>query len=108
MWMCYAQASWTEPTDLISAVQRAKELFTLLSFEQSHSRVYDFGRYGTDEELKRLEDIYDAAELLCEKFLKGEINVNRLVSELDTMNLEEHTIDIKKFIKEKNDCEGKI
>lgn len=111
MYMCYAEASLPEAVDVISAVSRAQSLFSLLAFDAGHESVYGFGRYGTEEELQKLETQYRKAVSLCEKFERGKISCSCLVTKLDAMKLEDHTDEIKKFLKievQKNGVQSKV
>lgn len=97
--MCYAEASRPAPTDVKSAVEITRSRFMDLAFMEVHRKVYDLGRVETDEELERLEKLYTDASALCDKCVDGVINESQLISQLEAMNLEEHTTTIKEFMK---------
>lgn len=102
MWKCYAHASRPVVTDVVSAVERLRSVFLDLEFEYAHEIVYGFERYGTDEKLKKEEQLYRNAVALCDNFLHANLCGSCLVSKLEAVNLQKHTVEIKKFLKLEN------
>lgn len=99
MWRVYTNASRPAVTNLVSAVKRLQSVFSELEFEYAHEIQYGFGRHGTDEELENQEKLYSDAVALCDDFLDGNLCASCLVSKLDALSLQTHTVEIKGFIK---------
>lgn len=99
MWRCYANASRPASTNVVSAVEKLQSEFSKLEFEYAHEIVYGFGRHGTDEELKKQEQLYSDAVNLCDEFQCGNLSASGLVSQLDAMHMQTHTVELKMFIK---------
>lgn len=107
--MLYADASRPAAVDVVSAVTRAQSTLRDLAFDEAHESVYGLGRYGTEEEFAAQEKLYNKAASVCDTFLDGKICAHCLVSKLNSMNLGEHTVEIKKFMKrEEHGCKRKF
>lgn len=109
MWMCYAEASRPDAVDLESAVTRVQSRLWDLAFDAAHDGLYDWRWSGTEEECAAKAKLYNKAASVCDAFLVGKISAQRLVAKLNSMNLGEHTVEIREFMKRKEDgCKSKV
>lgn len=97
--LCYADASRPVATDVTSAVERLRGIFSDLEFYYGHEIIYGMGRYESEEELSAKEILYNRGKEMCDDFLNGSTSSSwGLVGSLDGINLEKHTDEIKEFI----------
>lgn len=84
--MAYSSGYWPESKDLKSAVGRLHSMFTDYLYDSEHQMNYG-GLHVDTEKCEQLSKIYSQAVEICEKYLEKNLDIVRLLSELQKLNL---------------------